>query len=129
MNSWTSSISHNELKKEAIRVLDSLPAQFRRRLHNVVVAVEKKPKPSQLRAMGLDPREDTLYGLYEGIPLSERSTFDPPPLPDKITIFAEPILRDFPDPAELREQVRITVLHEIAHFFGMAEGDIENLGY
>lgn len=122
-------ISHEELKKEAMRVLDRLPARFRRRLHNVVVVVEKRPKPSQLRAMGLDPREDTLYGLYQGIPLSERSTFDLPALPDKITIFAEPLLRDFPDPAELREQVRITVLHEIAHFFGMAEDEIESLGY
>ena len=125
----TSPISHDELKKEANRVLDKLPAQFRRRLHNVVVAVEKRPTPSQLRAMDLDSREDTLYGLYEGIPFSERSTFDPPTLPDKITIFAEPLLRDFPDPAELREQVRITVLHEIAHFFGMTEDDIEKLGY
>jgi predicted Zn-dependent protease with MMP-like domain len=129
MNSRRSPISHDELKKEAIRALDSLPAQFRRRLHNVVVTVEKRPRPDQLREMGLDPREDTLYGLYEGIPLSERSTFDPPALPDKITIFAEPLLQDFPDPAELREQVRITVLHEIAHFFGMDEDDIEDLGY
>lgn len=129
MNSRTSPISHDELKQEAIRALDGLPAQFLRRLHNVVVTVEKRPKPSQLRALGLDPREETLYGLYEGIPLSERSTFDAPALPDKITIFAEPLLRDFPDPGELREQVRITVLHEIAHFFGMDEDEIENLGY
>lgn len=122
-------MSHNELKKEAIRVLDGLPTQFRQRLHNVVVAVEKRPNPGQLRAMGLDPRKDMLYGLYEGIPLSERSTFDLPSLPDKITIFVEPLLRDFPNRAELHEQVRITVLHEIAHFFGMVEDDIENLGY
>ncbi len=110
-------------------MFDGLPTQFRQRLHNVVVAVEKRSNPSQLRAMGLDPRKDTLYGLHEGIPLSERSTFDLPSLPDKITIFVEPLLWDFPNRAELREQVRITVLHEIAHFFGMAEDDIENLGY
>lgn len=122
-------VSEEELKQEAMRVLDSLPAQFRRRLHNIVVTVEKSPTPRQLRAMDLDPREDTLYGLYEGTPLSERSTFDLPPLPDKITIFAEPLLRDFPDPDELREQIRVTVLHEIAHCFGMDEDDIENLGY
>ena len=112
-----------------MRALDSLPVQFRRRLHNIVVVVEERPQPSQLRAMGLDPREDMLYGLYEGVPLSERSTFDLPSLPDKITIFAEPLLRDFRDPDELREQIRITVLHEIAHFFGMDEDDIEDLGY
>ena len=119
----------NELKTEAMRVLDRLPARFRRRLHNVVIVVEERPKRDRLRAMGLDPRKHTLYGLYEGIPLSERSAFDPPLLPDKITIFAEPLLRDFPDPAELREQVRITVLHEIAHYFGIDEKEIEDLGY
>jgi len=50
-------------------------------------------------------------------------------LPDKITIFAEPLARDFPDAAELRNQIRLTVLHEIAHYFGMEEEDIEDLGY
>ena len=97
MNSWTSPISHKELKKEAIRVLDGLPAQFRRRLHNVVVAVEKRPKPSQFRAMGLDPREDTLYGLYEGIPFSERSTFDPHTETEQS--FSPPVTPIFPAPA------------------------------
>lgn len=110
-------------------MLDSLPAEFRRNLHNVVVLVENRPKRSQFKAMALDPHQDTLYGLYEGTPLSERSLLDPPPLPDKITIFAEPLLRDFPDPAELRRQIRITVLHEIAHYFGIDEDAIEKLGY
>ncbi|MBI2358283.1 MAG: metallopeptidase family protein [Deltaproteobacteria bacterium] len=118
-----------ELKTAATQVLDSLPAEFRRHLHNVVVVVEKRPKQSHLKAMGLDPHTDTLYGLYEGIPLSERSHLDPPLLPDKITIFAEPLLRDFPDPTELRKQIRLTVLHEIAHYFGIDEEDIEKLGY
>ncbi len=129
MSSGLESISHEELRQEAIRVLESLPVEFRRHLYNVVVVVEKRPTPGQLRAMGLDPRAYTLYGLYEGVPVSERLTFDLPSLPDKITIFAEPLLRDFPDPAELREQIRITVLHEIAHFFGMDENEIRSLGY
>ena len=98
-------------------------------MKSVVGVVEKRPKRSQLKAMGLDPREDTLYGLYEGMPLSERSALDPPLLPDKITIFAEPLLRDFADPAELLKQIRITVLHEIAHYFGIDEEEIEKLGY
>jgi len=122
-------VNPKELKKEALQVLDRLPAQFRRRLQNVAVVVEKRPKRSQLKAMGLDPRNDTLYGLYEGIPLPERSDLNSFMLPDKITIFAEPLLRDFPDPSELREQIRITVLHEIAHYFGIEEEEIEELGY
>ena len=59
----------------------------------------------------------------------DRSSLDPPLLPDKITIFAEPLLEDFPDPEELREEIRLTVLHEIAHYFGMDEEEIEDLGY
>lgn len=79
--------------------------------------------------MGLDPEVETLYGIYEGVPLPERSAFDPPCLPDRITIFSEPLLADFPEPTELRRQVRLTVLHEIAHYFGMEETEIERLGY
>ena len=118
-----------ELEKEATRVLERLPKKFRSRLHNVAIVVEKTPTKSQLRAMGLDPERDVLYGLYEGTPLSERSAFHPPLLPDKITIFSEPLMRDFPDPTELRRQIRLTLLHEIAHYFGMDEDEIEDLGY
>ena len=110
-------------------MLDRLPEEFRGRLHNVAIVIEKKPKISQLEAMGLDPQEDVLYGLYEGTPLSERSAFNPPLLPDKITLFSEPLLRDFPDPVQLRRQIRLTLLHEIAHYFGMDEEEIEDLGY
>ncbi|MBI4527948.1 MAG: metallopeptidase family protein [Deltaproteobacteria bacterium] len=82
-----------------------------------------------LKALGLDPRRVTLYGLYEGTPLPERSFLSPPLLPDKITIFSEPLLRDFQDPEELRNQIRLTLLHELAHYFGISEEDIEDLGY
>jgi len=122
-------LNHKEIRKEAVRVLERLPEEFRGRLHNVAIVIEKKPKISQLKAMGLDPQEDVLYGLYEGTPLSERSALEPPLLPDKITIFSEPLLRDFPDTIELRRQIRLTLLHEIAHYFGMDDEKIEDLGY
>ena len=122
-------MDHKELKKEAVRVLDRLPDEFRSRLHNVAIVIEKRPKKSQLKAMGLDPQQDVLYGLYEGTPLSERSALQPPLLPDKITLFSEPLLRDFSNPLELRNQIRLTLLHEIAHYFGMGEEEIEDLGY
>jgi len=118
-----------EIEKEAARLLEQLPKKFRSRLHNLEIVVEKRPKKSRLRAMGLDPRRDALYGLYEGTPLSERSSLNPPLLPDKITIFSEPLMRDFRDPTELRRQIRLTLLHEIAHYFGMEEIEIEDLGY
>ena len=103
--------------------------RFRDQLHNLEIVVEEQPSEELLRSEGLDPRCDTLYGIYEGIPLPERSHLDPPLLPDKITIFAEALLEDFPDPQELRDEIRLTVIHEIAHYFGMDDDEIEDLGY
>jgi predicted Zn-dependent protease with MMP-like domain len=122
-------LNHNELREEVARVLDKLPRRFRRQLRNLEIVVEEKPDAELLLSVGLDPRHQTLYGLYQGIPLPDRSAFYPPILPDKITIFSEPLLRDFPDPDGLREQIRTTVLHEIAHYFGMDDDEIDKLGY
>ena len=122
-------LDHSDIRKEVARVLDRLPKEFRDQLRNVEIVVETRPSKELLLAEGLDPRHDTLYGIYQGIPLHERSALDPPLLPDKITIFAEPLLEDFPDLDELREEIRLTVLHEIAHYFGMEEEEIEDLGY
>ena len=122
-------MDYREIKKEVGRVIDRLPRSFRERLLNVEFVVEERPSIELLRTEGLDPHHDTLYGIYQGIPLPDRSSLDPPLLPDKITIFAEPLLEDFPDPEELREEIRLTVLHEIAHYFGMDEEEIEDLGY
>lgn len=122
-------MNHHEIRKHVLGVIDKLPRQFRERLDNVEIVVDHRPSDDLLRAEGLDPRHDTLYGIYEGVPLPERSLLDPPLLPDKITIFAEPLLQDFPDPDELRDEIRLTVLHEIAHYFGMDDDEIEDLGY
>ena len=118
-----------EIEDEIARLLDRLPRAFRRRIENVAIVIEKRPRKEQLIAMGLDPRRQTLFGLYEGTPLTKRSATYPPILPDKITIFSEPLRLSFPQPEELREQLRVTLLHEIAHYFGMKEADIEKLGY
>lgn len=118
-----------EIKDEVRQLLDRLPKRFRSRLQNVEIVIEKRPKRDRLKAMGLNPKKDTLYGLYEGVPLPERSALYPPLLPDKITIFSEPLIRNFPDPVELKNQIRLTVLHEIAHYFGIDETEIEELGY
>jgi len=122
-------MDRNEIEREVARALDRLPKEFRDRFHNVEIVVEKKPTKKRLRELDLDPDEDVLYGLYEGTPLSERSVSYPPLLPDRITIFSEPLMRDFPDPMERRRQIRLTVIHEIAHYFGMADEEIEDLGY
>lgn len=122
-------LNQNEFKKAVLQVLDRLPKEFRDHLGNLEIVIEKRPSAELMREEGLDPRHDTLYGIYQGVPLPERSLLDPPLLPDKITIFSEPLLEDFPDQEDLHEEIRLTVLHEIAHFFGMDEDEIEDLGY
>jgi predicted Zn-dependent protease with MMP-like domain len=122
-------LDYSEIRKEVARVIDRLPRQFREQLRNVEFVVEKRPAAALLVAEGLDPRRDTLFGIYQGVPLPERSVLDPPLLPDKITIFSESLRENFPDLEELRAQIRLTVLHEIAHYFGMDEEQIEELGY
>ena len=122
-------MDRRSISEEAARVLDELPDEFRERLENIEIVVQDRPTRKQLRAMELDPHDVSLYGLYEGVPLPDRSILAPPILPDKITLFAEPLLRDFPDPDRLREQIRLTVIHEIAHYFGMDDDEIEKLGY
>jgi len=122
-------VNHQDIRKEVARLVDRLPRRFREQLRNDEFVVEERPSRELLLEEDLDPEEDTIYGLYQGVPLPERSSLDPPLLPDKITIFAEPLLEDFPDINELREELRLTVLHEIAHYFGMDEEEVEDLGY
>jgi len=108
-----------------IEALDSLPAEYARLLTNVEIRIEQRPTREQRRDLGLRPWQ-TLYGLYEGTPLTDRHGGDPL-LPDVITIFQAPLMRDFPGRNELRDQVRRTVLHEIAHFFGICDERLREL--
>ncbi len=106
--------------------LDSLPAAFAEYLANVEVIVERRPTREQRRLLGLKPWQ-TAYGMYYGVPLTER-TSSMLVLPDTIVIFQEPLERDFRSAAELRAQVRRTVLHEIAHVFGISDDRLRELG-
>ncbi|GIV92738.1 MULTISPECIES: metallopeptidase family protein [Chloroflexus] len=107
-------------------VLKSLPPAFARHLDTVEVVVAPRPSREQRRALGLRPWQ-TIYGLYEGTPLTEQHS-DGIFLPATITIFQEPLERDFRTRSALREQVRRTVLHEIAHHFGISDERLRELG-
>lgn len=107
--------------------LDGIPDEFAGYLENVAVVVEDEPPPALLRDLGIDPRRDTLYGLYQGVPLPERA-HDFAALPDRITIYAGPLQRDFP-PRRLRHEIERTIVHEIAHFFGLDDEQVRRLGY
>ena len=108
--------------------LSELPSMFRDALSNVALVVEDWPPDWLLDELGLPP-EETLYGFYHGVPLPERSFQDSGNLPDKISIYRAPLEEDFPDSGELSREIRITLLHEIGHYFGMREEELERLGY
>jgi predicted Zn-dependent protease with MMP-like domain len=109
--------------------LDDMPDEFARYLDNVQVVIEDEPSPALLRSLGLNPRRDTLFGLYQGVPLHQRGGAFGGALPDKISIFYHPLVRAFTSPERIRRQVRKTVIHEIAHFFGLDDAAIRKLGY
>lgn len=115
-----------ELVRDA---LDELPDEFAQRLENVEVVIEDEPDRRLLRSLGMDPRRETLFGLYQGVPLHERGSNYGGVLPDKITIFYGPLLRACGTPERIRAQVRTTVIHEIGHFFGLDDKAIRDLGY
>ncbi|MGH3145386.1 MAG: metallopeptidase family protein [Rubrobacter sp.] len=108
------------------RALEGLPPELSALLDNVAIVVDEWPDYST--PLVADDPEDTLYGLYEGVPLTERGWGYSGVLPDKITIFRGPLMRDF-EAHELEEQVRVTVVHEIAHYFGFDEDRLEELGW
>lgn len=112
------------------QALDRLPPEFQHHLENVSVVIAEEPERELLEAMGYDPDdpEDTLFGLYEGVPLTERR-HDDVLLPDQITIFRRPLLAWAETEEEVVDEVRVTVLHEIGHFFGLDEDRLDELGY
>lgn len=108
------------------RALAAIPPAFQPYLQDLVVQVEDWPTPDLLEEAGLEPDED-LYGLYLGTPLTERG-HDPGLLPDRILLFRGPLEEDFEDPQELEDEIRLTVIHEVAHHFGIDEARLEDLG-
>jgi predicted Zn-dependent protease with MMP-like domain len=110
-----------------VEALDSLPPDIQQMLNNVEVVVESRPSPAQLRRLGLGPR-GTLFGLYEGVPLTNRTSGYNLVLPDKITIFRQPIEAYCRTDGQVRQVVRRTVLHELAHHFGISDERLRELG-
>ena len=97
--------------------LDSLPPHLAAALDNIAVVVEDE-----------HPEDPDLFGLYEGTPLPERGDMAGA-LPDRITIYRLPLEDEFDDPGVLEQEIRITVLHELGHYFGLDENRLAELGY
>jgi predicted Zn-dependent protease with MMP-like domain len=112
-----------ELVEEALR---EIPRRFREAMKNVAVVVEDQPPAHVLEEMEIGP-DDTLFGLYQGVPLPQRGWNYGNALPDRISIYQGPIEDACEDDEEIRECVAETVIHEFGHHFGMSEEEIEEI--
>ena len=119
--------------------LGALPARFRERIHNVAVVVEsvppgqrprrRSPFPAIMDAGNVDSddEEDLLLGVFEGVPTTEKSVFDLPAGPDRIVLYQKNIEAVCSDEDEIRNEIRLTVVHELGHYFGMTESQLEDV--
>lgn len=112
-------MDRKKFEKLVDAAIQELPEEFRRKLENVAVIVEDDP-----------PEEfgDDVFGLYEGTPLTERGSMAPL-YPDRILIFQNPIEDECETEDEIKEEIKTTIVHEIAHFFGLDDEYLEELGY
>jgi predicted Zn-dependent protease with MMP-like domain len=117
---------HRPFEELVERALAGIPMPFAAALAEVAIVIEDEPTPDQLRAHELDA-DDWLYGLYEGVPRTEWGA-DWLTAPNKISLFRLPLEADFADPEDLEDEVRITVIHELAHHLGIDDDRLHELG-
>ena len=122
-------LTQEEFQELVERGFQKLPANVRDVLENMAILVEDWPRSEDQEAAGVgDEGAKQLFGLYTGVPLSEREG-GLPPLPDTITLFQRPIESACSSRGEIVREIRITLLHEVGHYLGMNEEGLERLGY
>jgi predicted Zn-dependent protease with MMP-like domain len=118
-------VSRHRFEELVADALDAIPPELAAEMENVAVVVEDWPRADQL-----EQREGTLLGLYEGVPLTARGALTyAGVVPDRITIFRGPLSERAHDEDDLARQVRVTVLHEVGHHFGMTDARLHELGW
>lgn len=121
-------LSRAEFEKLVAQAVESLPPRFLERLENVEVMVESAPTREDLEDAGIEPGR-TLFGLYQGVPQTQRGTWYGSVLPDRIVIYQRPIEAVAQNRQEIRKEIRITLMHEIGHHFGLGEDELSEAGY
>lgn len=118
--------SHLPFERLVERAVAGIPDPFRSALAEVAIVIDDEPTPEQRHDNDL-PDGEMLYGLYEGVPRTEYGA-DWTAAPNRITLFRLPLEEDFPDPRDLADEVRITVIHELAHHLGIDDDRLDELG-
>jgi predicted Zn-dependent protease with MMP-like domain len=113
-----------QFERSVADALATIPRRFRDAMRNIAIVVEDEPAPDLLREMEIDP-PDTLFGLYQGVPLTERRWDFGNALPDRIVLFQGPHEREADDEEDLVTSIGETLIHEIGHYFGLSEEEIE----
>lgn len=121
-------MERHHFEKLVSEAVNALPDEFLSNLDNVEIVVEEYPPQEIMAVEGLDDELD-LLGYYEGVPITERSEAGAPLLPDRITLFQRPLEAISSNRAELIEEIQRTVVHEVAHYFGIDEDRLEELGW
>jgi predicted Zn-dependent protease with MMP-like domain len=119
-------MTRHEFEKLVAEAVFLIPARFRREMKNLALVVEDEPSAELLRDMEIEP-PDTLYGLYQGTPLTERTWDFGNALPDRITIYQRPIEEDCDDEDDMLAVIGETLIHEVGHYFGLSEEEIEEI--
>lgn len=119
--------TRDEFEQLVAAALDDLPPFFQAKMSNVEVVIELWPTRNDLRGAGV-PSGQTLLGLYQGVPLTQRGAHYQLALPDRISIFQGPIELAYQTPEAIRAGVKHTVIHELAHHFGISDARLHELG-
>lgn len=114
----------DHIVKKAIR---GIPKQFRQHLDNILISVKKRPSKKLLHDMGITGN-GSLFGLFEGVALTDRSATYPPLFPSQILLFQEPLEESCGSIEDLEREIRVTIIHEVGHYMGMSEERLEELG-
>ena len=113
-----------------VRAVAGLPEEFRSKLGDLVIQAADAPTRADLAEAGIVDPDDTLYGFFQGTPLPERSLGDLPDPPSRILVYQRPLEEDFgDDEAALVDEIRITLLHELGHYLGLSEEELDRLGF
>ena len=115
-----------DFERLVVEAVMLIPKRFRREMKNLALVVEDEPGAELLEEMEIEP-PDSLFGLYQGTPLPERTWDFGNALPDRITLFQRPIEEDCKDEDEVRAVIGETLIHEVGHYFGLSEEEIEEI--
>ena len=113
-----------EFERVVEKAVADIPADLLERIENLAIVVEDAPTEEELLSLGMNPEEELLFGLYQGVALPERGFDYGSVLPDRVVIYRLPLLEACRNRRELHREIRATVIHELGHYFGFDEEDL-----